>query len=1043
MESFAFLLILVPLALIALPIIAIVTANARSRELRDQIFDLTKRVWNLESQLSRLAAEHAAEAAVRASLTTERPQGRSDEELEAQRPAQSPVAGRVEIAAPIEPLVRSSEPAEVYPVPAVPPEIVPPAESITPVAERSVPPLVWPSEREPLDGTPDAPRQDVADHPDARQQVFSLEERLGKNWLNKLGIASVVIGLAFFLAYKLQTWGPAGKVLCGYAVSAVLLAGGVWLERKVTYRIFARAGIGGGWALAYFTTFAMHHIAAARVLDSLVADLMLMLLVAAGMVAHSLRYRSQTVTGLAFLLGFATLLTSNLQAWNGSVVFSLVASAILAIALVAVTTARHWARLEIAGLAAVYLTHFVWLTQVLPSDRLTFSEFWPSTLLILFYWAIFRAAYVLRSPVDHEEETLSSLAAVLNSCGVLGLLKYQSAHPEWAFWALAALGVVEMGLAFFVRPRRRQAFVVLSTIAVVLLVSSVPFKFHGVSWPILWLIQAHVLALCGLRLDEPVFRRLGLLTGVVTGAVLAVREVVPLILARMESRDGGAHVSLTVALALAALLYWVHAEVYPRRWPEITKSDFEAVVLGVTSWLGVAAAAAVIWVSVPPLWTPVGWLILMLLLGLAADWVKAASLAGQADALAIMALMRYAAQEMWSTTTADRRAPLLLGVALLYAGMRRITVPEGMAAYVAPAYSWAATLLLAYVAAVQCSAIALGPVWVLLGVALFEIGRATRKGFLRWQGFLLVAFAFGRYFFVNLPDAFGNFGLGQSTAPFADHFSMTHSLLLEALVLAAAGYFLLERTRDAYAPEHVAGVIADVLGTLGVAVWFALRFPSYWVPVQGGDAWVTDIWAGMALVLLALAWLLPRRTFAVQAECLAVAVFVRGVVVDLSAGSPDGFWHGPLYRISVASLILLATLPFAFQLREAEFWANSRARLPLPAAGIFSRPEQWFFFVPFTLMIIALAFKLSSGHITIAWSLMGLIVFGFALIVGERSYRLAGLGLLLVSMAKIILVDVWALSVPDRYTTLIVLGLALLAVSFLYTRFSATIRKLL
>jgi hypothetical protein len=39
--------------------------------------------------------------------------------------------------------------------------------------------------------------------------------------------------------------------------------------------------------------------------------------------------------------------------------------------------------------------------------------------------------------------------------------------------------------------------------------------------------------------------------------------------------------------------------------------------------------------------------------------------------------------------------------------------------------------------------------------------------------------------------------------------------------------------------------------------------------------------------------------------------------------------------------------------------------------------------------------------------------------------------------------DVWKLAPPDRYTTLIVLGLALLAVSFLYTRFSSTIRKYL
>jgi hypothetical protein len=81
------------------------------------------------------------------------------------------------------------------------------------------------------------------------------------------------------------------------------------------------------------------------------------------MVAHSLRYRSQAVTGLAFLLGFATLLTSHMESGDGAVVFSLTASAVLALALVVVTTIRHWARLELTGLIAVYLSHFVWLSS--------------------------------------------------------------------------------------------------------------------------------------------------------------------------------------------------------------------------------------------------------------------------------------------------------------------------------------------------------------------------------------------------------------------------------------------------------------------------------------------------------------------------------------------------------------------------------------------------------------------------------------------------------------------------------------------------------
>jgi hypothetical protein len=994
-------------------------------------------------------------------------------------------------------------------------------------------------------------------------RFYSMEERFGANWLNKLGIAILVIGLAFFLAYKLQNWGPAGKVLCGYAVSAALLAGGVWLERKPTYRIFARAGIGGGWALCFFVTFAMHHIPAARVLDSLSADLVLMLLVAAGMVAHSLRYGSQTVTGLAFLLGFLTLLTSNLQAASGTAVFSLTASAVLAIALVVVTTLRHWAWLELTGLIAVYASHFVWLEQVLPENRAAFADFWPSTVLILLYWLIFRLAYVFRTPLDAKEETISSLSAILNSTGVLGLLKLQSAHPEWAAGALAALGVAELALAFRARGRRHQAFLVLSTIASVLLLSAVPFRFHGVSWPVLWLVESQVLALAGLRLGEPVFRRLGLLAGIITGAVLFFRDLFPLFIFRLDSPDPHSHTSLIVALSLAAILYWLHAEVYPRRWPQIAAHEIEALALKITSWLAAGAAAAALWVALPDQWLPlgwlglalalgfagqrfqaprpavegdalalasaavlafhhviplflfrldnadpthhaaetsllgiaalafwiraevyprilppliaasgsaleawqpfvvplisllgivtgaaalwvvlpiawvaVGWLGLVFLLGLAADGLKALSLAVEADLLAFVSLVSIFPFTVWSATVGsgegwrDHKAPLLCAVALFYAGMRRKTVPQGARNYVASAYSWAAIpVVLAAVSAIY-SAPWIALVLAAYGFALFEIGRFARKGFLRWQGYVLTAAAFADFLIDDLVGPRSRAG----------------SALVAACALATVGYLLLERTMNrerSTRAEHIVAMLADSLGTVTIALWFAERFPQYWTPARVGEVWVTPIWAAMATVLLALACLMRRRAFAVQAIALAIVAVLRGLVFDLFLESPAGFWNGPIFHLGIAALILLAALPFAFKMRGPEFWQGGSITAPRPFAAMLRRPEQWFFFAPFGLMVAALAIRLSSGHITIAWSLLGLAVFLFALAVGERSYRLAGLALLLLSVAKILLMDVWALSPPDRYTTLIVLGLALLAVSFLYTRFGSVIRKYL
>jgi hypothetical protein len=1180
-----FVILAVLAATIVLPIVAIVRSNAFARDLREEMAGIMDRIRDLEGQLRKLATERSAAVAA--------PAAQAGQVTSAPAPATpaAPPAAKVEAPehepAPIPdawktPAATLRAPVGVSFLPAVPQAAPPPTPvppTPTPAPPSPAPASPPPAPLRPAPPLPPAPPAPLfqqhalsaADERARAERALILEERLGTNWLNKIGIALLVLGVAFFLAWKLQTWGPAGKVLCGFAVSVTLLGGSVWLERKAMYRIFARAGIGGGWALGFFTTFAMHHIPAARVLHSLVADLVLMLLVAAGMVAHSLRYRSQTVTGLAFLLGFATLLTSHLQSSDGTVIFSLAGSAVLAVGLVVVTYVRHWAALEAVGVVAVYGSHFVWLTRVLPENHANFAEFWPSVILILLYWLIFRLAYVLRTPLNQSEENISSLAAVMNAGGVLALLKYQAAHPEWAWWALAALGACEMALAFVVRARRRQAFVVLSTVGTVLLVAAVPFKFHGVSWPVLWLVEAQVLALCGLRMGEPVFRRLGLLAGLATGAVLAVHDVTPLMLLRRDFPDPGHHMQLTVALALAAVLYWIHAEVYPRRWPKILESEFEAGAMTVTSYMAAVAAATALWVALPDEWLPVGWLaiclllavlalrfrassllfqgdllsltaagvlifyhvlplvslrlsspdpsrhpiettvlglaavafwargellprafpksgtdseanpnlatwqgfmlpvasclgaasaaaalwtvlptpwivvgwlVLAVLLGFLADGAKSAVLAFEADLLALAAVIGWFPWVLWSGDPGwwARKVPELATIALLYGGMVRKTAPEGLRAPGAGAYSWVASALLAIAAWDLSPSLYLAVIWVALGVALFEVGRLTARAALRWQGFVFAGLAFGLCIFFDIDSA------GPAAAVSNPAFSFVNSALLEVLVLAAAGYWLFERTMNRERigkGEHIAGTIADGLGTLALALWFAFRFPSTWVPVPDGAVWVTVVWAGMAALLMALAWLMRRRAFVVWAILLAVAVAIRGLFFDLADTTPVDFWQGPLFHVAVAASILFAALAFAFQLRKTAFWEGGSIQLPAEVVTALRRSDQWFFFVPFCLMVAALAFKLSSGHITIAWSLMGFAAFLFALAVGERSYRLAGLALLLLSVAKILLMDVWALTPPDRYMTLIVMGLALLAVSFLYTRFGKVIRRYL
>jgi uncharacterized membrane protein len=90
-----------------------------------------------------------------------------------------------------------------------------------------------------------------------------------------------------------------------------------------------------------------------------------------------------------------------------------------------------------------------------------------------------------------------------------------------------------------------------------------------------------------------------------------------------------------------------------------------------------------------------------------------------------------------------------------------------------------------------------------------------------------------------------------------------------------------------------------------------------------------------------------------------------------------------------------------------------------------------------------LALKMRLGLVTVAWGVEGVLIMLFALAVKERSFRLTGLALLLLCVGKVVAMDVWGLQPRDRYITFIIVGAALLFVSYLYSRYRDAIRQLL
>ena len=352
--------------------------------------------------------------------------------------------------------------------------VVPPAPpAISPVAHASPAP-------------PIPPAATAAILPPVRPAV-DWETTLGGNWLNKLGVFIFVIGLALALGYSFTRLGPAGRVVISLAVSFAMLVAGAVFERREPYRTFARGLLGGGWAGLYTTVYAMQAIPAALVIHNAVLGALLLLAVAAGIILHSLRYRSQTVTGLAYFIAFSTLALAQVT-W-----LSALALIPLAASLLYVAYRLDWRQIALLGLVST------WSVTLLRGD--TGTPLWQAQAVFALYWLLFEAFDLLQP---------EAYLLPLNAAGALGLslLKWQADAPGSLWQFLAAASAVYLA-GSLVRAARRQQWQPAATLSAALAAATI-FLHLNHQWIALGLlVEAELVYLTGWRLGNRYLRALG------------------------------------------------------------------------------------------------------------------------------------------------------------------------------------------------------------------------------------------------------------------------------------------------------------------------------------------------------------------------------------------------------------------------------------------------------------------------------------------------------------------------------------------------------
>jgi uncharacterized membrane protein len=335
------------------------------------------------------------------------------------------------------------------------------------------------------------------------------EAFIGGSLLNKLGALILVVGIALFLGYSFGHLSAAGRAAIAIALSVSLLGTGVFFERRGRYKMFSKGLIGAGWAALYATSYAVYALPEARIINDPFVGSLVMLMVAAAMVTHSLYYRSQAVTAGAFFTAFAALaVTPNSP-------FAVVSLIPLAAAVLYLASRFGWYWLPLFGLAATYLTC---ISRGQSDASLTSTQ-----SLFLVYWLLFEGFDLIRTKRGIVANGLQ-LVSPINTLCFLGLsyVTWQKHDPDdlWLSAAIAAaLYLADSLIRAYIRPAAENEdlptrlkagsyeapLVISSALAALAIVGRV----SGIWTAAALAIEAEVLYLAGIQLASPFIRGIG------------------------------------------------------------------------------------------------------------------------------------------------------------------------------------------------------------------------------------------------------------------------------------------------------------------------------------------------------------------------------------------------------------------------------------------------------------------------------------------------------------------------------------------------------
>ena len=349
------------------------------------------------------------------------------------------------------------------------------------------------------------------------EQNRSLENRIGSQWFNRVGILAMLIGMAWFLKLAIDNhWiGPLGRVLIGLMAGAGLIA---WSERfrNHGYAAFSYSlkAVGSGILyLSLWAAFSLFHLMPSG------AAFAAMIVVTAFNGFMAWAQDAELLALYAIVGGLSTPLLLSTGENHEITLFTYIL--LLDMAVLVLVALRPWSRLLIGTFVGTVLFYVGWSLDFYSDDQRLRTALFLGCFFLIFAFA--PRLIQLNAPEDGRSSGWDKLALVLlpiaNAIfgftafyGLIDRPGYDWARP-WLAVAFAAFYLLMLRLP--ARGRFKASPEVLSALhlatAVVFLTIAIPLKAQERWLPIGWLVEGAALLWVASRVRSLLLRVLAVL----------------------------------------------------------------------------------------------------------------------------------------------------------------------------------------------------------------------------------------------------------------------------------------------------------------------------------------------------------------------------------------------------------------------------------------------------------------------------------------------------------------------------------------------------